>query len=119
MSAPPGVDGATVVFTACGGLVVDVVLLWLLDRDPGGNNSNGHMLARNRRTGRLGDVSTSWVTFSAIWSASAARSSGAPAAGPSNLAVIDPVCTLCFACIVVATMYHFRIENAEVAVGEK
>ena len=41
MSAPPEVDGATVVFTACGGLVVDVVLLRMLDSEPGGGNSSG------------------------------------------------------------------------------
>ena len=51
MSAPPGVDGATVVFTACGGLVVGVVLLWLLDGIPAAAiDGHGH----SHGTGELG-----------------------------------------------------------------
>ena len=116
MSAPPEVDGATVVFTACGGLVVDVVLLWLLDRDPGGGNSNGH--GHSHGTGELGARAMFLHVLGDLFGTILVCVGGAIIWGTggrdSNLAVIDPVCTLCFACIVVATMYPFAVRMLRV-----
>lgn len=117
MSAPPEVDGATVVFTACGGLVVDVVLLRMLDSEPGGGNSSGGH-GHSHITGELGARAMFLHVLGDLFGTILVCVGGAIIWGSggrdSDLAVVDPVCTLCFACIVVFTMYPFAVRMLRV-----
>ena len=108
LAEPKGVDGRAVVFTALGGLVVDVALLRLLDREGGADeNAHGHSHGAGELSSRamflhvLGDLFGTVVVCvggAVIW-ATGGRDSG--------FAAVDSVCTLIFAALVMGTTYPF------------
>ena len=105
---PPEVDGMTVVITTLGGLVVDVALLRLLDRERDGNgNSHGH----SHGTGELGARAMFLHVVGDLIGTIVVCVGGAIIWGTggrdSHLAVVDPVSTLIFAVIVFATTFPF------------
>ena len=105
---PPEVDGMAVVITTLGGLVMDIMLLRLLDRERDGNGeAHGH----SHGTGELGARAMFVHVVGDLFGTIVVCVGGAIIWGTggrdSHLAIVDPVCTLIFAVIVFATTYPF------------
>lgn len=113
LADPPEVDGMTVLLTATGGLVVNAVLLTLLrnkDDGAGGENVPGHghshgsgeLSKRAMFLHVLGDTAGTLVVAAGgaiVWGT-----------GGGVYDIVDPLCTLIFACVVCATTYPFLVE---------
>ena len=116
LADPPEVDGRTVAITAMGGLAVNAVLLKLLGGDGGGGggggaeaNSHGHshggageLSQRAMFLHVLGDTAGTLVVAAGgglVWGMNG-----------GVYTIVDPICTLIFACLVCATTFPFAVE---------